>query len=191
MFFPALRRIGFVAVFKPVYYVGQTAGHGLRTSAVKFIEVPSNRDSVVTHKQLKTMLANHSVQLFDVRNPDEFQAGRIPDSVNIPLGQLEESLKLSPELFEKCYTVKAPKKEDDNIVFHCQRGRRSLTALAIAHRLGFSRQDVSHSYMQPELCKALLTLRRQLASELKLSPLPPRSCHYAGGYNEWAEKEKQ
>uniref|UniRef100_A0A4W4H2W3 Si:ch211-161h7.8 n=1 Tax=Electrophorus electricus TaxID=8005 RepID=A0A4W4H2W3_ELEEL len=98
---------------------------------------------------MKTMLANHSVQLFDVRNPDEFQAGRI-------LGQLEESLKLSPELFEKCYTVKAPKKEDDNIVFHCQRGRRSLTALAIAHRLGFS-----------------------------------RSCHYAGGYNEWAEKEKQ
>ncbi len=45
--------------------------------------------SVVTYEQLKAMLANHSVQLFDVRNPDEFQAGRIPDSVNIPCKSTE------------------------------------------------------------------------------------------------------
>lgn len=44
-------------------------------------------DSVVTYEQLKVMLANRSVQLFDVRNTDEFQAGRIPDSVNIPREQ--------------------------------------------------------------------------------------------------------
>ncbi|XP_051543744.1 thiosulfate:glutathione sulfurtransferase isoform X3 [Myxocyprinus asiaticus] len=91
----------------------------------------------VTYEQLKAMLANHSVQLFDVRNPDEFQAGRIPDSTNIPLGQLEESLKLPPQQFEVQFKVKAPKKEDDNIVFHCRSGKRSLSALEIAHRLGF------------------------------------------------------
>lgn len=55
------------------------------------------------------------------------------------VGQLEESLKLSTERFAQLFTVKAPKKEDDNIVFHCQRGRRSLTALEIAWRLGFNR----------------------------------------------------
>lgn len=30
------------------------------------------------------MLYSKNIQLFDVRNPDEFQAGRIPGSVNIP-----------------------------------------------------------------------------------------------------------
>uniref|UniRef100_A0A8C2KIA4 Si:ch211-161h7.8 n=1 Tax=Cyprinus carpio TaxID=7962 RepID=A0A8C2KIA4_CYPCA len=88
---------------------------------------------------LKALLANHSVQLYDVRSPDEFQAGRIPDSVNIPLGQLEESLKLPPLQFQQQFGVKAPKKEDDDIVFHCRSGKRSLTALEIAHRLGFSK----------------------------------------------------
>lgn len=44
-------------------------------------------DSVVTYEQLKVMLARHSVQLFDVRKPEEFQAGRIPDSVNVPCEQ--------------------------------------------------------------------------------------------------------
>ncbi|XP_043083034.1 thiosulfate:glutathione sulfurtransferase isoform X2 [Puntigrus tetrazona] len=96
-------------------------------------------ESVVTYKQLKALLANHSVQLFDVRNPDEFQAGQIPDSVNIPLGQLEESLNLAPQRFQQQFGVKAPKKEDDDIVFHCRSGKRSLTALEIAHRLGFSK----------------------------------------------------
>ncbi|KAI5092094.1 thiosulfate sulfurtransferase/rhodanese-like domain-containing protein 1 isoform X2, partial [Silurus meridionalis] len=114
---------------------------------------------VVTYEQLKVMLADHSVQLFDVRKPDEFQAGRIPGSVNVPLGVLEESLKLPPVQFEKVFNVKAPKKEDDNIIFHCQRGRRSLTALDTAWRLGFSKQVA-------------------------------KARHYAGGYGEWAEKEK-
>ncbi|XP_022600049.1 thiosulfate sulfurtransferase/rhodanese-like domain-containing protein 1 [Seriola dumerili] len=99
----------------------------------------SNNASVVTYSQLKTMLSNHNIQLFDVRNPDEYQAGRIPDAVNIPLGNLEESLKLSPESFEQKYEVKAPGKDDDNIVFHCRTGKRSAKALDIAGQLGFSR----------------------------------------------------
>ncbi|XP_072234323.1 thiosulfate:glutathione sulfurtransferase [Leuresthes tenuis] len=95
--------------------------------------------SVVTYSQLTTMLANRNIQLFDVRNPDEFQEGRIPQAVNIPLGTLEESLKLSPELFEQKFSVRAPEKDDDNIVFHCRIGVRSSKALGIAHQLGFVR----------------------------------------------------
>lgn len=154
--YPCIRRvIVSLSVFRHGHCVGLRAG--LRTSCIHHTrEDKSHRDSVVTLEQLKVMLANHSIQLFDVRNPDEFQAGRIPDSVNVPLGQLEESLKLSPEQFKKLFKVKAPKKEDDDIVFHCQRGRRSLTALETAWCLGFS-----------------------------------RARHYAGGYSEWAEKEKK
>lgn len=41
-------------------------------------------DSVVSYEQLRSMLSRKDIQLFDVRNPDEFQAGRIPSSINIP-----------------------------------------------------------------------------------------------------------
>ncbi|XP_038584316.1 thiosulfate:glutathione sulfurtransferase isoform X1 [Micropterus salmoides] len=95
--------------------------------------------SVVTYSQLKTMLSNRDIQLFDVRNPDEYQAGRIPDAVNIPLDNLEESLKLSPVHFQQKFKVKAPRKDDDNIVFHCKSGYRSSKALDIACQLGFNR----------------------------------------------------
>uniref|UniRef100_A0A1A7WMA0 Rhodanese domain-containing protein n=1 Tax=Iconisemion striatum TaxID=60296 RepID=A0A1A7WMA0_9TELE len=93
--------------------------------------------SVVTLSQLKTMLSNHNIQLFDVRNPDEYQTGRIPQAVNIPLDILEESLKLSPEHFLQRFDVKAPGKDDDNLVFHCRSGVRSSKALGIAYQLGF------------------------------------------------------
>ncbi|CAK6972882.1 thiosulfate:glutathione sulfurtransferase [Scomber scombrus] len=95
--------------------------------------------SVVTYFQLKTMLANHDVQLFDVRNPDEYQAGHIQDAVNIPLSSLEDSLKLSPERFQQKFEVRAPRKDDDNLVFHCKSGIRGSKALDIARQLGFSR----------------------------------------------------
>ncbi|XP_026148316.1 thiosulfate:glutathione sulfurtransferase [Mastacembelus armatus] len=100
---------------------------------------PKYGDNEVTYLQLKTMLSKHDIQLFDVRNPDEYQAGHISDAVNIPLGKLEESLKLSPEHFEQKFKVKAPGKDDDNIVFQCKSGNRSLKALGIAYQLGFSR----------------------------------------------------
>uniref|UniRef100_A0A3Q3W4T3 Rhodanese domain-containing protein n=1 Tax=Mola mola TaxID=94237 RepID=A0A3Q3W4T3_MOLML len=85
------------------------------------------------------MLSHHSVQLFDVRNPDEYQAGHIRDAVNIPLGVLDESLKLSPVLFQQRFGAGIPGKDDDNIVFYCRSGNRSSKALFIAHQLGFSR----------------------------------------------------
>ncbi|KAK7123770.1 hypothetical protein R3I93_022015 [Phoxinus phoxinus] len=134
--FQVLRHLCLFGVTKPVCH-GRVISCGLKTSTVNHSHGQPDPVSVVTYEQLKAMLANHSVQLFDVRNPDEFQAGRIPDSINIPLGQLEESLKLPPQQFQVQFKVKAPQKEDDNIVFHCRSGKRSLSALEIAHRLGF------------------------------------------------------
>lgn len=55
---------------------------GLNVEKKLFLQCPSG--SVVTYPQLKTMLANHDVQLFDVREPHEYQEGRISDAVNIP-----------------------------------------------------------------------------------------------------------
>ncbi|XP_041924839.1 thiosulfate:glutathione sulfurtransferase isoform X2 [Alosa sapidissima] len=130
----------------------------LRTSAAVNYnnnDASPDPDSVVSYEKIQSMLSSKNIQLFDVRNPDEFQAGRIPGSINIPLDSLEQSLKLSPQHFELLFEAKAPGKEDDNIVFHCQRGRRSASALEIAKRLGYM-----------------------------------RARHYAGGYSEWAERDK-
>lgn len=153
--FQILRRLGVFALTKPVCHGRILSACGIKTSNINHSHGQPGAVSVVTYEQLKGMLANHSVQLFDVRNPDEFQAGRIPDSVNIPLGELEVSLKLPAQKFEEQFKVKAPQKADDNIVFHCRSGKRSLTALETAHRLGFS-----------------------------------KARHYAGGYIDWEEHEK-
>ncbi|KAM4718232.1 thiosulfate:glutathione sulfurtransferase [Anableps anableps] len=95
--------------------------------------------SVVTPSQLKAMLSNRNVQLFDVRNPDEYQGGHIPQAVNLPLDTVEESLKLPPENFQQKFKVKAPGKDDNNIVFNCRSGVRSSEALGIARQMGFHR----------------------------------------------------
>ncbi|XP_029385429.1 thiosulfate:glutathione sulfurtransferase [Echeneis naucrates] len=108
------------------------------TSGPRFGETNSDV-SVVTYVQLKSMLFNRNIQLFDVRNPDEYQEGHISEAVNIPLDNLQESLKLSSEGFQEKFQVQAPGKEDDNIVFHCRSGKRSATALDIARQLGFTR----------------------------------------------------
>ncbi|KAL1006532.1 hypothetical protein UPYG_G00073500 [Umbra pygmaea] len=107
------------------------------TSTARWSDSSPKPDAVVSYEELKNMLSCHNVQLFDVRNPDEFMSGQIPDAINIPLGQLEESLKLSPEHFQQQFSRQAPGKDDDNMVFHCQRGNRSLKALAIASTAGF------------------------------------------------------
>ncbi|XP_006628055.2 thiosulfate:glutathione sulfurtransferase isoform X1 [Lepisosteus oculatus] len=110
---------------------------GVRASAAELPEsLPG--DKVVSYDELKDMLGRHAVQLFDVRNPDEFASGRIPGSTNIPLGKLEEALKLSPETFRQLYKVDSPKKDDADIVFHCQSGRRSAIALHTAMGLGYT-----------------------------------------------------
>ncbi|KAM9333827.1 thiosulfate:glutathione sulfurtransferase [Pholidichthys leucotaenia] len=102
-------------------------------------EEASDNGSVVSYQQLKTMLSNRDIQLFDVRNPDEYQEGHIPQAVNLPLGDLEESLKLPSEHFQQKFQTKVPEKDDENIVFHCRTGKRSADALGIAHQLGFSK----------------------------------------------------
>eukprot|EP00064_Thunnus_orientalis_P012442 superscaffoldBa00001908_g12477 len=139
--------------------------------------------SVVTYTQLKIMLSNHDIQLFDVRNPDEYQAGHIQDAVNIPLGSLEESLKLSPEHFQQKFDVKAPGKDDDNLVFHCKSGNRSAKALDIARQLGFSRGEkeldkMDHYVYHPDTGVRITTaLFSGLRPDREVCPTSHLPCH--------------
>ncbi|XP_076867635.1 thiosulfate:glutathione sulfurtransferase [Brachyhypopomus gauderio] len=93
----------------------------------------------VSYEQLKEMMATGILQLFDVRNPDEFEEGYIPGATNIPLDDLEDAFRMDPDQFRQHYGVSMPGKSDCDFILHCQRGRRSLTALEIVQHLGYFR----------------------------------------------------
>ena len=63
--------------------------------------------------------------LLDVRDPDEFESGRIPGSVNIPYGRLPEALAELPA--------------DRTIATICSGGKRSGLAASILQRAEFDR----------------------------------------------------
>ncbi|RXN13708.1 thiosulfate sulfurtransferase rhodanese-like domain-containing 1 [Labeo rohita] len=79
------------------------------------------------------MVSTGNIQLFDVHEPDELEAGFIPGATNIPLGDLEQALMLNPDQFREHYGIPKPGLD---FVLYCRRGIRSLTALKIARDLG-------------------------------------------------------
>jgi sulfur-carrier protein adenylyltransferase/sulfurtransferase len=82
----------------------------------------------MTPKELAAQLASASAEpitIIDVREPDEFAVGALPDSINIPLGTLPQRLNEIPA--------------DAIPVFVCRMGGRSLRGCAIAQAAGHER----------------------------------------------------
>ncbi|CAH1735990.1 rhodanese domain-containing protein CG4456-like [Aphis gossypii] len=78
--------------------------------------------------------------VIDVRERHELAAtGSLPNSINVPLGELENDLNLSAEVFEKKYQVPKPDKDSSEIVFSCARGNRSRRAAEIAFKLNYKK----------------------------------------------------
>jgi len=73
-------------------------------------------------KQLQALLSDPSFALIDVREPHEYQVGRLTNALNIPVAQLSSRLNELP-------SSRTP-------IFICRSGARSLTACAIAARAG-------------------------------------------------------
>ncbi|XP_067882095.1 thiosulfate sulfurtransferase/rhodanese-like domain-containing protein 3 [Heterodontus francisci] len=93
----------------------------------------------VTYKELKQLLKSNKIVVIDVREPWEIKAyGQIPGSINVPLGQVEQALKLDPSSFMETYNGKMPS-TSDKIVFSCLAGIRSKKALDAAASMGYSR----------------------------------------------------
>lgn len=70
--------------------------------------------------------ADDDIILVDVRTADEFSLMRIPNSISIPLDELEESI-----------AIIIPNK-DQKIFVYCQSGNRSQTASQILVDLGYT-----------------------------------------------------
>lgn len=82
--------------------------------------------AIVTPNQLVTLLATPGVDVVDVRNRDEWDAGHIEGTRLVPLDQLRANAEV----------VLDPSK---TIVFVCAKGVRSMEAAKLAERLGYLR----------------------------------------------------
>ncbi|KAJ8089500.1 hypothetical protein PM082_014755 [Marasmius tenuissimus] len=85
----------------------------------------------------RTKRPSKNKYLIDVREHDEVVHGMIPSAVNLPLSNLGNSLRYSPERFEKAYGFPKPQRNNE-IIFYCTKGLRSKTASEIACSSGFT-----------------------------------------------------
>jgi len=76
-------------------------------------------ESTIQWHELQNALARGD-HLVDVRSPEEFAAGHIPDAVNIPLEQLRERHQ----------------EIEGELIVHCQVGQRGHTATRMLAQLG-------------------------------------------------------
>lgn len=82
-----------------------------------------------TPAQVAALWRAGAIQLIDVRQPEEFEAGRIAGARLIELGQLTERAKsIDP---------------DRPVVFYCRSGSRSGMAAAAFSRAGFDAHNMS------------------------------------------------
>lgn len=84
---------------------------------------------------VETVVAARTTQeryLVDVRTPEEFTAGHIPDAINIPIDELRTRLDELPH--------------DREIAAYCQVGQRGYMATRILRQNGFNAVNVSGGY---------------------------------------------
>jgi len=74
------------------------------------------------------------ILLIDVREPQEFNAGYIPGSANIPRGLIE--FKISNDLYWENQFLYPPLKTDE-IVLICKKGHRSILTVEAVKKMGF------------------------------------------------------
>ncbi|CAH2105338.1 unnamed protein product [Euphydryas editha] len=103
-----------------------------------YSEKARNEEVVVDYDYVKTATTNQKIVLIDVREPDEVKEhGKIPSSVNIPLGNVSTALgTMSEKEFEIFYNIPKPTEETE-IIFYCMIGKRSGMAQQNAINLGY------------------------------------------------------
>ena len=88
------------------------------------VTTSTNNETETDVKELKRKIdAKEDFFLLDVREPNEFQIGRIPGSTLIPLGEVPQRVNEIPR--------------DKEIVVHCKMGGRSAKAAAFLRQQGY------------------------------------------------------
>lgn len=86
-------------------------------------QIPADYFAIRPADKLKQLRQERPIQLIDVREPAEFQAGHLPDAINIPLRSL---LEQSPRIAT-----------DRPVVLYCSSGYRSALGIAALQMQGY------------------------------------------------------
>lgn len=98
----------------------------------------SSSGSVVDKSELKLIISGKSKDswtLLDVREPDEFKAGSIPTSVNVPLSRFAEVIESDENARKQAFGV--PMAKNDPLIVYCRSGKRSTMAQVAMQDAGF------------------------------------------------------
>ncbi|KAJ2247295.1 hypothetical protein GGI13_005103 [Coemansia sp. RSA 455] len=79
------------------------------------------------------------VTLLDVRTDEEFKGGHIDNAINVPVGELEQALALTPDLFKKKYGSNLPNHDSktEALLVYCMSGMRTRKAIGFLSERGY------------------------------------------------------
>ena len=77
--------------------------------------------------QATTLINRENAEVVDMREPDDYVTGHLPESRNIPAGRLEDRVGELDKL------------KDSPLVLVCQNGSRSASSCAKLEKLGFAK----------------------------------------------------
>ncbi|KAJ2397409.1 hypothetical protein GGI23_003547 [Coemansia sp. RSA 2559] len=70
------------------------------------------------------------IVILDVRKPSEFDAGHVPNAINLHVDELQDALKLPKDQFKETYGFELPPQNSDTsgVVVYCGGGGRAARA---------------------------------------------------------------
>ncbi|MDE2427314.1 MAG: rhodanese-like domain-containing protein [Burkholderiales bacterium] len=100
-------------------------GIALVSGGALLLPMLQRRGAKVSHLQATQYMNQGKTLVLDVRNPDEFSAGHLPNAKNIPLAELKQRIG------------EIEKSKKNVVIAVCARGVRSATAAALLNKEGF------------------------------------------------------
>ncbi|HPY63882.1 MAG TPA: rhodanese-like domain-containing protein [Bacillota bacterium] len=94
------------------------------TSSIKLLEEHKAYLASFDLAQQLLEIRPEQTYLIDVRTKEEFEEGNVPNSINIPLDQIESIVDIVPDT-------------DSTLLLYCQSGRRTVTAAKALLNLGY------------------------------------------------------
>jgi len=129
----------FVVIFRTLNDAATPPTEILASTATKLSDLPPcPRDypTSLTTEEVEQGLEDSSIVVVDVRRHQELLAtGKIPNSHNIPLAEIEGAFLLNDPSFLTRYGF--PKPAPHQLVLSCRTGRRTVKAWRLLVRLGY------------------------------------------------------